>query len=438
MTWDDFILKMRQGEAINISEKRNDISSYGERIIYSIPINQSVKIVYNNRLDGRFDSNNNEFFGIVDCNNNKLFLEDCSCLRNSEEYKKYKALYLDLIDLENSQNIESYETLKNEVLDYAVHMGIDDFIIGLDENEKNMLNKDIVFNDLKEYSDIQILGMGLNNYLCYKLLSEIYKSERKYGDQWTNSKLVITYLDKGIDGLKELYANYRDDFECWSSPSIGRWKNEYIELCDKYKNIDKNYVDFLHNIIKEVSKDKNTVTMNGEKVKNFSVNDSYKIIKYQDSSCKSWETCDCKPEDVETLEYRGKEIYNRDKVLSYIQSPEYQAGINELIEYVRNDFNKYNETKQKVSELNWSAGDLVYTQDGNFGVVVGTNKVYLDNGILKNIDPDKSMSDNSINIFVSKSEFNKGLSQIQSLVGREYFNKNVKKQGQKQVIEMER
>ena len=102
--------------------------------------------------------------------------------------------------------------------------------------------------------------------------------------------------------------------------------------------------------------------------------------------------------EVETLKYGRKEIFNRKEAVERLSSSEFQAGINGLIFFVRNHFERYDTNGIKQEEI--KNGDLIYTKNKHFGIVQ-KGKIYLDNGKQESLD--------QAVICIKENELNKGL-----------------------------
>lgn len=388
MTWEEFILKVRCGNAIKTSSR--DYKNWN-CYVYSIPINDTVKMVYEGRLDGFYPSNyDNRFLGMLDCNTNKFY--------------KSSVFTGTSVSIEHAEqgNVEDLEDIINVVNNLLISLKCDDFM----NKNKDQYSacKELKLNDKTEYDDIQLIGMGVNNYIRYHLLKKINSTEY---DRYRCFS-VATYLNGGLEQLKQLkylQTDYHWDF----TREVTSCMDSYKRLSEKYSGTSETMVNqSLKRELAEAVKDKGTVTLDGEKIKVFSIDDwssNYNNFCYYDSK-KEYKSIDVK--DVNLLEYRGKVIYNGQKELKRLMSVEYQKGIRGLIEYTQDHFEDYGRDKELTG------GDLIYTKNGHFGIVTGKDDVYLDNGQAVKID------DIPVSASFQESELNPGLGQVRKYLYKEY------------------
>lgn len=427
LTWDDFILKMRQGEMIQNAGNDHYIGGY-YAAFYCVPVNQSTKLVYYGNPGKQSD-----LFGILDCNNNDFYL-----MKDMESVLK-------LMGNVDHPSLKKLEDLRRKVLDLVISDKTDNFIKALRANgEQVILNNNVPiefcegnfgnFSVAIVQEGLQYVAMGLNNYVRYRLMDSLYKDD----ENDLNMILAIAiYLDTGILGLQKL------NFKEWNREFgyIETIKKNYDDLCDSYlhyTNYHRNIYPILEHELREAIKDKGTVTINGEKVRDCKIDGSNLLFKNEGRR-------EIPINDVMNVTYRGKEIYNRDKILEPIRTVEFQEGLNDLVKLAYDNFKKYNgKIKPKDYDeykKNWSVGDLIYTIGGEFGIIIGGG-IAIENekeeGCLFYLYNGKKhgVAVNYIDFLLKEPEMNNGLRQIKKYI-IDKFNKEQRKIVE-QGIEIER
>lgn len=415
----DFILKLKQGKMVKLANKKDDY-------YFTLPISDNIKILYRKHsyyIYGSFtiDKLGENFCGLLDCENNKLLLEKHEC-----DY---------MIGNSSQSEITHLDTVMKQVDELLCRYQSDKYCELLED--KSLVKKDLSLNYREEYSDIQKLAMGINNFLYIslkRLREDPYNSEK----QTELMSCVMGYLEEGLDYLKNVVNTYIAHL--YSSKGsryihpIEEIDQKYSKLYKQYTNIKDNIDKFVKQEILKVLEDKSSVWINDNKFNDFSITES--TIWMYGNRTTSYNRIEIPYQDINTIKYKDKEIFNRGKVIERLSSSEYQAGIDSLIEFVSNNFDRYNSESLNLKNVN--AGNLIYSKNGHFGVVIAKDKIYLDNGVQADI--------NDINICFKDEELDEGLKQMKKFISREYNNelqkvivKNQKEQEEKEVeTEVER
>lgn len=364
---DGFLMKMKQG----------DIFKIGTTTLFSVPASENIREIYAKGFDtSQYDRITGRLFGVLDCKNNRFMVENYDLDKLSLLLPGFKKEYAH--DSPESRKVvkELYNiTFLNEVFEEINNLMCrlkSDKVCANIEN-KRLIVKDLNLDFSAEYDDIQKLAMGINNhiYLSFKRLEdrEIYKH-------------TLKYLENDLDYLRELID--KEKVEDWR-------QKPYLDLVKIYSNIKGNVDKLIETEIKSAIKGKNSVYVNDRQFK--------EVYCYLSSEAHTGairgKYGEEKLNSVETIKYGKKEIFNREKAVERLSSAEFQAGINGLIIFVRNHFDRYNQ-----SNLDIQNGDLVYTKNGHFGIV-NKGKINLDDGKQEGIE--------ATVICIKDNELNKGL-----------------------------
>lgn len=408
---DDFILKLKQGKMVNIA---NGIIDH----FFTLPISDTVKMIYCGfEYSGLYDDlSGHQFCGVLDCKSNKLFLYEDRCyqvVNSLNPQIKAEEFYSDPLKAIKKAGYD------NKVVDFnTVIEQIDEILCRYQSDkdcesleDKSLVKKDLSLDYEKEYDNIQKLAMGINNFL-YISLERLREGESENENMLMSC--VMGYLEEGLDYLKnvdtaKLY-NYREkDRNSYSIISLEEVNEKHSELYKQYTDIKGNMDEIIKQEIVKALKDKGSVWINDNKFNDFSVDEST-IWMYDNRT--SYNKIEIPYQDINTIRYKGKEIFNRENVVERLSNPEYQAGIDSLIEFVSNNFDRYNNEGLDPEDIH--AGNLVYSKDGHFGVMTAKDKVYLDNDIQADIS--------NINICFKDNELDNGLAQVKNMVVTKYNN----------------
>lgn len=379
---DGFMLRMKQGETFKLEGTE----------FFPVSVMDNVKAVYRKGYGRQYDVLEGDLIGLLDCRNNRLivgsfYIDKLEMLLpefnkdykddTPESRKKVKELY----------NItfmsEIFEEVNKLICRYKSDRACENV-----EN-KRLIVKDMDLDYKKEYDNIQKLAMGINNYLyiSFKRMenSEIYPH-------------VLGYMERDLEYLHDLVFNN-------SEVNKETWKLEqYLSLVKTYSNIKGDVNRLIETEIKSAVDGKNSVYVNDKQFKDIycylSSNEHEGEIRVRSGKSVPLSK-------VETLKYSKKEIFNREKAAKRIESPEFQAGINGLIVFVRNHFDRYGKGLETDAEI----GDLVFTDTGHFGIVTSKDRITLDDGRQENIAAG--------NIFIKGKEMNKGLAEIKRFIENE-------------------
>jgi len=422
MCLDDFVLKMKQGESV---EFRLNNSS---KIALACPMKVDKDIMLVNFLDKRSlkpvwnKENGATLMGdlLISSNQNKVLY-----LNNGVEIRGL--VYRLCADSESNYAVENIWDVNEKIKDIICSYQGDNAV--LKENEKYLKFKDV--HNIKYFdetgwllgeteflkiSPVVMIGLGINNF-AYAQGKFLMRNDLKIEN-------ILGYMKFGLE-----YLRY--------TPEVRDYDVElYKSLFERYMNVKAHVSEFLEDeIIARLSESgKQSVYVNGKNIKEFEIQRmEHKIYDYKNKR-------DINFEDINTLQYKGKEIFNREKELKRLESDVFQAGIKGMIQWIRqkDNYNKF------MLDLDYeSVGDLVYTKQGHFGVVIEENTVCLDNGkkiqIEDECDEDKNMGlykivwrkelnkwKDYVDVVIKECELNRGLKAVKEFITDNYCNEQFK------------
>lgn len=417
MCLDDFVLKMKQGESVEVRLSNN-------RLALACPMKVDKDIILVNFLNKRSlkpisEKKDGVLIGdlLISCNQNKiLYLNNHFEIRNlinqiaNENYS-----------VEDVWNINY--TVKDIICSYQGDLA------AAKEEQKYFRFRDIhnikYFDELGwisgDYESLKIppvvvLSLGINNF-AYLQGMFLMRNDLKMEN-------ILGYMRYGFEYLKYVPEARNYDIELYK-----RLYEQYLNVKD-YKN------EFLeHEIVSRLSEDgKQSVYINGKNMGDF------EIKRMEHKVCERKNGRNIQFADINTLRYKGEEIFNKEKELKRLESDEFQAGIKGIIQWIR----KKNNYKRFELDLDYeSEGDLVYTKQGHFGVVIKRNTVCLDNGRKINIENTMNEDINlglyealwkeilskwkdEVDVLLKEHELNRDLKTIRDFIIENYCKEQVK------------
>lgn len=411
MDWDEFVEKVKQGEEFwvewqfFIAEKYND-DIYIIRKSWKLESNKSILGVL---VGDRFLYNNAN-----------------TSLRypNFEDWSEHMELlgnHFNKMDEILAQCFAKHITYKHP-----------EFWIG--QTKLNNTSFEYGFRYSFEYDDIQKLAMGIDNYiLC------TFDSFCKIEDSFD---CFLNYLDGGSCYLKDLVEHcVNDEGECQDSyiqdlyDEIIDCSIIYNELWQMYFKYDDNYHAYpnrSHNgdwfgywCDKEEKIIKDKISAFKATMVNVDYGDGYgydrkELYELDRDSWHKGHNCS----NIQSIKYKGRHIYSRDGELKLLHESPYYESIRSLIKFTHEHFDRYINSRVYMDEREESdyeikdieLGNLVYTNTGDFGIVIGEDEVFLGDGQRCRIE--------DCNIIFKDNELDKALSDMKQFVINEFKLEN--------------
>jgi len=334
-------------------------------------------------------------------------------------------------DFDNEKAITIYEQVLEDVSSYVE---TDIFIIFTDMLKKvlkikkwnaNICNEQIIINDY--YSEreplivynIRVANAGFNNYIInhwrwnYNRILELINDVIIIKDGCEDSyiiKRLICLIVQHLN-LKDLYDDYKYIYD-----SVFKIKSNYsywihkelIRVCKSKKDMDIDYMEFFNK----------TCTLHGS-------------IRNSEYSCNLIlpRSIEVDSDEILKVKYRNKEIYDRQEAIQRLCSSDFQAGIKELANYIKQEYklSTYNkdfyDSLSSDSKVNYMisdaiCGDLVFVHT-HFGLILGEEKVFLDNGKIEKLK--------DVFIHIKEKELKSDLLKIKNNLAKKYQKSNMTK-----------
>jgi len=374
MTVEEFILKMKQGESVLVDE-RNICKIKVRNLLCPLYLDKDTIVVSYIETGGdkirQFEKSR---VGIINKKSDYLYVFDIGDTHyldskmDDDDFKKLFSINLnnDIEELE-SNHIRLMSQQKEFV--YSILATLRGERAAKD-NPQCLSHK--VVNDNWDNSSILGVALGVNNF--------VYRYENM--NRENENIFVLGFLKEGYDFLKKYETDYNIHIV-----------HQYESLCEKYKDVKNNVEYFIGKEIKRCMKDKSSVyieTTDGKRKGKINKCNKESSLYFDSNQVigsfegqKSWEVLSINCKDIQSLLFRNKEIFNREKELERLTGNEFQNGINSMIEFLNqgDNYKRFNNIKKEDLGL----GDLVYTNSEHFGIAIGQDEVYLDDGNTCNI-----------------------------------------------------
>ena len=356
MNLDEFILKMRHGEAVEL------IDDVGNPQVYqSVSLSKDIKAVCINSPECMRE----DYLALVI--NNKLVLND-TYDQNKHTLDLFKFLGYEvergteirsLIDSED--RIEDIYKYWDEMNALYARIQADRVVEAFGNNAFIGKEMDVDYNI--DYDYIQLIAMGINNYVYKEIMNNI--------DGYWKKEAVVGYIERGTDYLKEFRIR---DFEQLNQRALDSAVFNYESLYHKYmepeQKTEEVFNEYLYREIQRVFNHQKAIYYQREGTKEYQYLEapSYQELYYNGVSF----------HDILSIKNpNGEEIYNKNKEWKRLCSSGVPFAVADLIKLINENFDRY---KNEEETKNIQRGDMVYLSSGHFGIVMDEENIMLDNG----------------------------------------------------------